>query len=665
MALMRAQHWDLGSNPPTPLNDPTSHADCMRDIEGYLIPLEQAREASLYTWGVTDGLRVTAQRGQSGLAIATGAALDSLGRLVALGKGSFAIVDPNADPTSIHNIATVPVGQDGVTLASTGPAGNRLLTITWREVLGADDASILLHTPWLRLLAESAVPDTGTQVVLARVTVDDSGAVTGLAPGSRRTVGAHVQRLELRRPTATDTSAGLRVDQVVAVELAATATGDFEMTQAVPGGGAARTALKIAADSGNAGLGTASPSAGLHVERGATNDLALRLSSSGAGWGSGLQLENRGGLRTYGLYTGADGRLHLADVDAGTDRITVGQDGYVGIGIAQVARRVLHVEGPNEVHSGGPGGGFSFADRNVRDVVDDPRAGERWVWYAHDGHAALWSGIDRVSVGIGREGDTLDVSGRMRVRKGADDTAGIWFHQNEAGHRAFVGMLDNDRVGLYGVGIGWGLSMNVNEGGLNVNAQHVGIVSRGNTGIIASGGFLAGRFEGIVSVTGDLYVDGHISKGGGGFTIDHPLDPAGKYLSHSFVESPEMLNLYAGTVVTDDSGEATVTLPDYFDALNRDFRYQLTPVGDLAAVAVVREIADNTFAVRSDRPGVTVCWQVTGVRKDAWAEAHRITVEEDKSGDEYDSYLHPAVHGMSADRAVARFAVRTDQEEAS
>ena len=60
------------------------------------------------------------------------------------------------------------------------------------------------------------------------------------------------------------------------------------------------------------------------------------------------------------------------------------------------------------------------------------------------------------------------------------------------------------------------------------------------------------------------------------------LDPANKYLYHSFVESPDMMNVYNGNVVTDKRGMATVVLPEYFEALNSDFRYQLTVIGRFA-----------------------------------------------------------------------------------
>jgi hypothetical protein len=130
---------------------------------------------------------------------------------------------------------------------------------------------------------------------------------------------------------------------------------------------------------------------------------------------------------------------------------------------------------------------------------------------------------------------------------------------------------------------------------------------------------------------GNLLVSGTLTKSAGSFRIDHPLDPEHKYLSHSFVESPEMLNVYNGNVAVDSVGRATVELPDWFEALNRDFRYQLTPIGapgpNLYIAAGVRE---NRFQIAGGRPYATVSWQVTGVRHDAYAETHRIPVEEEK-----------------------------------
>ena len=43
-------------------------------------------------------------------------------------------------------------------------------------------------------------------------------------------------------------------------------------------------------------------------------------------------------------------------------------------------------------------------------------------------------------------------------------------------------------------------------------------------------------------------VTGTLSKAGGTFRIDHPLEPERRYLVHGFVEAPEQLNVYRGTV---------------------------------------------------------------------------------------------------------------------
>lgn len=140
-----------------------------------------------------------------------------------------------------------------------------------------------------------------------------------------------------------------------------------------------------------------------------------------------------------------------------------------------------------------------------------------------------------------------------------------------------------------------------------------------------SRGGAAALFGGNVSVSGTL------TKTAGSFRIDHPLDPEHKYLSHSFVESPDMMNVYNGNAVLDAHGRATVELPEYFEALNRDFRYQLTAIGAPGPNLYIAEgVKQNRFRVAGGRPYAHVSWQVTGVRQDAYANAHRIPVEEDK-----------------------------------
>jgi cytoskeletal protein CcmA (bactofilin family) len=162
-----------------------------------------------------------------------------------------------------------------------------------------------------------------------------------------------------------------------------------------------------------------------------------------------------------------------------------------------------------------------------------------------------------------------------------------------------------------------------------------------NDGMVFNGN-ISSEFGGPIYVDGNLNVSGSISKGSGSFKIDHPLDPANKYLYHSFVESPDMMNIYNGVVVLDKHGKAVVTLPDYFEALNQDFRYQLTAIGAPGPkLYIAGEISGNKFSIAGGKAGAKVSWQVTGIRHDAYAEAHRIVVEEAKPEQERGTYLHP------------------------
>ena len=130
---------------------------------------------------------------------------------------------------------------------------------------------------------------------------------------------------------------------------------------------------------------------------------------------------------------------------------------------------------------------------------------------------------------------------------------------------------------------------------------------------------------------GNVVVNGTLSKSAGQFRIDHPLDPDNKYFNHSFVESSEMMNIYSGIVILDENGQAQISLPDWFEALNKDIRYQLTPVGAAAPqLHISQEFDQGHFKVVGGHPNLKVSWQVTGVRQDAYANAHRIQVEEPK-----------------------------------
>jgi hypothetical protein len=237
------------------------------------------------------------------------------------------------------------------------------------------------------------------------------------------------------------------------------------------------------------------------------------------------------------------------------------------------------------------------------------------------------------------------------------------------GHGAPDGFgIDLTRIGVLGTSGGfssggdtfygvYGFGINPIEGGQRTSYGVYGLAQVGNSSNTAYGVYgetvgpggtqYAGYFAGNVHVLGTL------SKSAGAFKIDHPLDPENKYLSHSFVESPDMMNIYNGVIVLDNNGNAVVTLPDYFESLNNSFRYQLTPIGaSMPDLYISSEVSTNEFAIAGGVPGAKVSWEITGIRQDPSAISHPIIVEEDKQENHRGKYLDPEAYGFDDSVAI-------------
>ena len=306
--------------------------------------------------------------------------------------------------------------------------------------------------------------------------------------------------------------------------------------------------------------------------------------------------------------------------------------------------------------SGGTRGVYGRSDSPNGDGVQARNAGATGTGAAIRAFGGNNTGID-ASVSIGNrnavQGAAVGGRGVYGVSTGFYGVEG----RSEAG---LPGVYGSSSVqGVYGAGgsagvYGVSASGSGVEGYTNGDAGH-GVVganlteSSNASGIYGEGAgasSYAGYFAGKVAVTGTM------SKGGGAFRIDHPLDPANRILQHSFVESPDMMNIYNGVATADGKGEATVQLPDWFMALNRDFRYGLTPIGEFAPLYVKEEVSGGRFSIAGASPGQKVSWQLTGIRQDAWADANRIEVELDKVADQQGKYLHPVEHGQSRSKGV-------------
>jgi hypothetical protein len=174
------------------------------------------------------------------------------------------------------------------------------------------------------------------------------------------------------------------------------------------------------------------------------------------------------------------------------------------------------------------------------------------------------------------------------------------------------------------------------------------------------------------SVNGvSVYANGSsVTTGSKSFRIDHPDDPANKYLMHYSMESPEVLNVYSGKVKLSSTGQAVVELPHYFARINRDPRYALTAIGAaMPNLHVATEIDEGellagaraepgeaatlcSFRIAGGAPGAKVSWEVKAVRDDRWLQQHGAPVESQKQGVEKGTYQHPELYGQPAEMGM-------------
>ena len=585
--LTRTQHRNLVTG--VDLSGSTVHRESRVDVEDYLEPIAAVRTAALHGPGVATGLRITATADKPGLQIAVGVAIDQRGRTIALQDGGFAVTARDADATTARNVPTVAVDATGVTLDTTGLAGDRVLTLAWAEA-EAGGATLLRHAPWLQLLPAGDPATAVEAVTLAHVVLDAGGAVTALTAGTRATLTGRLQFQAIRAggPPA------LAVEQTSTVELRARPDGGLDVVPA----GAPTPALSVL------GIGALTATADLTVtgtlSTGTFTTAALTV--TGAATVAGALTVNGPLSASSSLFTRSltanELTTGLLEADSlSTNDLTVtttvsaggalSAGGPVTIGAAPGQnRRTLHVVG-SEIHSGGGGGGYSFSDRNVTEFVNSPGSGQRWVWYALGGSARLWSGGDRLLVS---PGGTVTFPAGDFGRQDGPTTLSLW------GSRIF----DPGGGALF----------------LRSGGGVVAFDGGDNVGIGTSAP------QSLLHVAGRLFADVVATGGPKLFVIDHPLDPD-RQLAHACIEGPEAAVYYRGESRLVD-GVAHVVLPGYFEALVRsDGRtVQLTAVADLdepVAVLAATPVVDGAFTVRAAteaNPRQRFYWQVTGVRAD-------------------------------------------------
>ena len=141
------------------------------------------------------------------------------------------------------------------------------------------------------------------------------------------------------------------------------------------------------------------------------------------------------------------------------------------------------------------------------------------------------------------------------------------------------------------------------------------------------------------------------------FIIDDPRDPANKFLKHASIESNEILNLYRGVDTFDTSGQVIVHLPDYYEAINKNESYQLTPIGAaMPNLYIAEKVYMGTFVIAGGVPGKEVSWTVTAERNDPYIRNNPQTrnMVVDK-GAERGLYLAPEAYGQQLDKGIQNY----------
>ncbi|MFT5858492.1 MAG: hypothetical protein ACI865_000580 [Flavobacteriaceae bacterium] len=178
----------------------------------------------------------------------------------------------------------------------------------------------------------------------------------------------------------------------------------------------------------------------------------------------------------------------------------------------------------------------------------------------------------------------------------------------------------------------------------------IGVAGKGYYGVVGEDRYLGGvaGAYGVFS-NGDLAATGVKT-----FIIDHPLDPENKVLRHFSMESDEVLNVYRGNAVLDDNGEVIVSLPDYYDEINKNPSYNLTAIGGFSQLYIKEEISDGKFIIGGGTSGLKVSWTVYSERNDPYLRNYpeNRAVELEKREGQKGKYFMPQLYDQPADKKI-------------
>jgi hypothetical protein len=295
--------------------------------------------------------------------------------------------------------------------------------------------------------------------------------------------------------------------------------------------------------------------------------------------------------------------------------------------------------------------------------------------YGVQGRSSSTSGVGVFGEATATSGSVYGVQGRSSSTSGAGvfgeataTSGSVYGVQGRSSSTSGVGVF-GEATATTGNTYG-GLFQNPSSSGTGVygyaqatTGTNFGVVGRSESpsgrGVVGVAEASTGTNYGVLGRTNSangwgVYANGRLGASGTkAFQIDHPLRPETHFLNHFCIEAPEPYNLYRGTVTLDAQGEAWVQLPDYFEAINRDASYHLTPIGAaMPNLHVAVEIQGNRFKIAGGAPFKKVSWEVKAVRNDPWVQQYGYQTEQEKPKEYQGLYLHPELYGQPKERGV-------------
>jgi hypothetical protein len=508
--------------------------------------------------------------------------------------------------------------------------------------------------------------------------------------------GTTVLRVGLGGPTALQIPAGAAAGRVLTSDASGNASWQplppSATVWAVSGANIYNT------NGGNVGIGTTAPAARLDILGGnwdtastegdlrignATYRLKIGIATSGSGAGHAT--------------IAAQGGINMLSLGAGTTlaaqrTLTILGTGNVGIGtIAPTGR--LHIEHNSTLSS--PTLRLHETEAEfARLEFTNTNTARKWQIAGFIGSAVA---ADRLNFWNSAAGDILSIRGDGTVVATNPSTAPNAFalhgilSSTSPGPWCAAVRGQNNGTGVHGIGV-WGSQEGSGYGVYGTSVSGIGVrgyasapsgftygvfgesASQNGSGVFGQATATSGAAWGVVAVIYStasnaygvyasepsggaghaVYASGTLAATGTkSFQIDHPLSPETHYLNHFCAEGPEPMNAYSGVVSLDSRGEAWVQLPDYFEAINRDPRYTLTPIGAaMPNLHVAVKIQNNRFKIAGGAPGKEVSWRIEAVRNDLWVQRYGYQTEQEKEDAIKGKYLSPELYGQPKERGI-------------